>query len=585
MTSISFQYQATKPFKTLLNLYKKELGNLGLSLFFYVIKHSPEWIRPIIIANIIDIISNPSQHRLGELWFNAVFLGISVVQNIPTHYLHIQYMSRATRRMQTDLRQALAARLQELSIGFFYRTSTGVIQAKLFKDIEAIHLLTNQIWQLLPSTFLTIVIAISVTAIRAPGFLIFYLPTIPIAAILIKNLKEPLKNRNQILRTQFEHLSVYLIEMVKLIQVTRAHGAEETELNKTTNKLNELETAAKRVDEINAITNSLSWVTLRLFSSLCLVSSAFFAYRGYFGITVGTVVLLTGYFEAITQSTVQILIVLPQISKGFDAIHSVGEILECPELEPNEGKIIVEEVKGDFYFDKVSFGYQDSLQLSLEDFSLDVNSGETIAIVGPSGAGKSTLMNLIIGFLRPTSGSIFLDGRNFEDLDLRTYRRFLAVVSQETILFQGTVRDNILYGIDCSEQRLKQVLEDAHVTEFVEKLPQGLNSFIGENGIKLSGGQRQRLAIARALVRDPRLLVLDEPTASLDSASEKFIQAGLDRLLSHRTTFVVAHRLSTIRQADRIVVLDRGKIAEIGNYQELLAQKGLLSELHYLQHN
>ncbi|WP_200906240.1 ATP-binding cassette domain-containing protein [Limnoraphis robusta] len=218
------------------------------------------------------------------------------------------------------------------------------------------------------------------------------------------------------------------------------------------------------------------------------------------------------------------------------------------------------------------------------DFSLQVKPGETIAIVGPSGAGKSTLLNLIIGFLRPTSGQIKLDGKEMNSLDLRTYRQFLSVVSQETILFEGTVRENILYGKDTvSEQRLKQVVIESNADEFIQNLPHGLETQIGENGVKLSGGQRQRIAIARALIRDPRVLILDEATSSLDTVSESLIQEALDRLVQNRTTFIVAHRLSTIRKADRIVVLEKGKIIEVGNHEQLLEHQGLFAIMHALQ--
>lgn len=215
---------------------------------------------------------------------------------------------------------------------------------------------------------------------------------------------------------------------------------------------------------------------------------------------------------------------------------------------------------------------------------LRVNPGETIALVGPSGAGKSTLISLVIGFLRPSKGQIYLDGQAMNDLDLRTYRQFVSVVAQETLLFEGTVRDNILYGLgDVSPARLRSAIRDANAEAFIAQLPYGLDTLIGENGAKLSGGQRQRLAIARALVRDPKVLVLDEATAALDTASEALIQEALERLMQNRTTFVVAHRLSTIRNADRIVVMDQGRIVEVGNHRQLLKQNGLYAQLYALQ--
>ena len=295
-------------------------------------------------------------------------------------------------------------------------------------------------------------------------------------------------------------------------------------------------------------------------------------------------VLLTGYFDSLTGAIVQIMMVLPQIGRGFDAIRSVSEILECPDLEQNQGKESITEVHGEFVFDQAGFQYPTHEQHAVHALSLHVCPGETIAIVGPSGAGKSTLLSLIIGFLRPTEGRILLDKQDMADLDLRTYRQFLSVVSQETILFQGTVRENVVYGAEgVSETQLQQAITDANATEFIENLPNGLDTRIGEEGMKLSGGQRQRLAIARALIRNPKVLILDEATSALDTATEIQIQDALDGLMAGRTTFVVAHRLSTIRKADRIVVMEHGRMIEIGNHQTLVKSGGLYSHLHELQ--
>ncbi|MBF2022293.1 MAG: ABC transporter ATP-binding protein [Hydrococcus sp. C42_A2020_068] len=582
--SIIQDYRGKRPFRTLLLLYRQDLRYIGLSMMFYVIKHSPEWLRPLILANIIDIISTPSQHAFWELWLNGAIFAVSVVQNIPTHYLYVRFMSLATRRMESRLRAALIQRLQELSLEFYYQNSTGLMQSKLLRDVESIQLLTSQLFEFLPSALLTILIALIVTGIRVPSFLLFFLATVPLTVILMRVLIKPLSDRNQKLRQQYETMSAYLVEMVKLIPITRAHGAESTEIDRTHNKLILFQEAAMRVDRINAIAGAASWVTLRLFGCLCLIVSAVLAYKGQFGVTAGSVVLLTGYFDSLTTSILQILAVLPQIGRGFDAIRSVGEILECPQIEPNHGKILVTEVRGAFTFESVGFTYPYAEKPALADFSLAVSPGETIAIVGASGAGKSTLLNLIIGFLRPSAGRIFLDGRDLNTLDLRTYRRFLSVVSQETILFEGTVEENILYGTaGASETQLRQAIEDANALEFIEELPQGLNTPIGENGVRLSGGQRQRIAIARALIRNPRVLLLDEATASLDSASESLIQEALERLMGGRTTFVVAHRLSTIRKADRIIVLEAGRIVESGSLQQLLDNQGLFARLYALQ--
>ncbi len=577
-------YRSDRPFLTLLGLYGSDQRKLGLSFLFYLIKHSPEWLRPVITANIIDIISHPQQHDLSALGINGAILAFSILQNLFTNHLHVWYMSSATRNMEKRLRFTLAQKFQWLEIGYYQRRSSGVLQSKVLRDVDEIHTLTTAIFQFIPSAVLTILIAIAITAQRAPGFLVFFLLTIPIGAALIRFFKAPVKQRNYAFRQRIEQLSGRLIESIQLIPITRAHGAENIELNRVDHHLSDVKQAALRLDVINSLANASAWVTLRLLNVFCLVVSAFLAYTQQLDITVGDVVLLTGYFETITASVIQILMILPQIGKGFEAIRSIGEVLEAPDIEHNQGKVLLTEVQGEFCFEQVGFSYTENFYAAIEDFNLKIHAGEVIAFVGASGAGKSTLLSLIIGFLRPTQGRILLDGRDMNELDLRTYRQFLAVVTQETILFSGTVRDNITYGIlEVTDQELKQAIIDANAEEFIGRLPQGLETLIGENGAKLSGGQRQRIAIARALIRNPRVLILDEATASLDSASESLIQEALERLMQNRTTLIVAHRLSTIRQADRIVVIDQGKIVEMGNHAELLVKQGLYAQYYALQ--
>lgn len=577
-------YQSNRPFRTLLILYRQDLGKLGLSMLLYVIKHSPEWIKPLVIANVIEIISNPSTHSLSELWFNGAILAVSVLQNIPNHYLHIKYMSVATRKMESNLRSLLTRHLQHLEIGFYKDKSTGALQNKLLRDVEQIQILTNHLFQYVPSAILTIIVAIAATAWRAPWFLIFFVATVPAAIIIARVIKEPIRLRNQAFRQQVEQMSASFLEMLTLIPVTRAHGAEAREIERVEHRLSEVQNSGVELDSINAMANASSWVTLRLFNWFCLFTSAWLAYTGQLGISVGDVVLLTGYFDSLTGSVVQILTVLPAIGNGFESISSIGEVLECPDIEQNLGKLPVQEVSGEFSFESVSFNYPGSPQFALKDFSLEVKPGETVAIIGASGAGKSTLLNLIIGFLRPSTGKILLDGNDMNALDLRTYRRFLSVVSQETILFEGTVKENILYGSeDVDEDKLLQAITDANALDFLRQLPEELDTLIGENGTKLSGGQRQRIAIARALIRNPRVLILDEATAALDTVNEALIQEALEKLKQNRTTFVVAHRLSTIRKANRIVVLEGGKIVEVGDHNQLLDNNSIYAKLQALQ--
>jgi ATP-binding cassette subfamily B protein len=258
--------------------------------------------------------------------------------------------------------------------------------------------------------------------------------------------------------------------------------------------------------------------------------------------------------------------------------------MQEPDIERNEGRLTVSTVEGLVELHGVGYTFPGADTAAVEDVTLTARPGETIALVGPSGAGKSTTLNLLLGFVRPTVGTIRLDGIDMSDIDLRTYRRFLSVVPQESLLFDGTVFENVSYGLPrVSEERVRMALADANALDFVLRLPNGLGTRLGDRGARLSGGQRQRLAIARALVRDPRVLLLDEATSALDSESEALVQSALARLMRGRTTFVVAHRLSTIRTADRLAVLDRGRLVEMGTHDELLRSGGRYAGLYSAQ--
>ncbi|EEI61529.1 ABC transporter, ATP-binding protein [Enterococcus faecium TX1330] len=271
---------------------------------------------------------------------------------------------------------------------------------------------------------------------------------------------------------------------------------------------------------------------------------------------------------------------IPTISKGMESITSIGELLIAGDVETYHGKKKIQHLDGNFRFEDVSFHYPDSLKPIIDHFSLEVKAGETIAFVGPSGSGKSTLLNLLIGFIQPSSGRIFLDDQPLDELDMRSVRNYLAVVPQTTLLFSASIKENITYGLkNVSKERLNEVIEAAQLSSLIDQLPDGLDTLVGEHGNKLSGGQKQRISIARALIRQPKIILLDEATSALDNQSEKKIQQALNYLTETPTTFIVAHRLSTIKEADKIVVIDEGKIVEMGTYEELLAQEGYFYRL------
>ncbi len=442
----------------------------------------------------------------------------------------------------------------------------------------------QQVAQAGTSAVFTLIGALTLTAIRVPEFVPLFVLVVPATALLVAYVRRRSGARNEHFRRRVEQLNSRVGEMAHLMPITRAHGLETAALHRVRGTVEEVGEAGIRLDLINGRLGAFSWVTYQMLGAACLIGAGLAAYSGVFPVTAGDVVLLSSYFALLTSAAVMLFGLAPIITRGLESMRSIGEVMQVPDIEQNEGKLVVDRVDGAIELRGVRFGFPGQDAPAIDALSLTVAPGETIAVVGPSGAGKSTLLNLLLGFVRPTSGQILLDGVDMETIDLRSYRRSVSVVPQESLLFDGTICENVTYGMSgISPARVEAALRDAHALEFVERLPYGWDTPIGDRGARLSGGQRQRLAIARALVRNPRVLLLDEATSALDSQSESLIQAALVRLMRGRTTFVVAHRLSTIRHAHRVAVLAHGQLVELGPHEDLIARGGLYASLHAAQ--
>jgi ATP-binding cassette, subfamily B, bacterial len=548
----------------------------------FTFKEIPLWFLPVITAAIIDIVAEDGDVTTVLWWF--ALAAVLLLQNYPNHLLYTRSFMTVVRDTGADLRNALAARLQSLSIGYHSRVSSSIVQTKVVRDVENVELMLQQVTHPLLSATMVMVGALAMTAVAVPEFLPVYALAVPIAIGIRYGMRNRSRERNELFRREVETLSARVGEMASLIPVTRAHGLEDVAVTRVATGADGVRRAGLHLDMLNGRVASVSWVAMQLLGVGCLVLAAVFALTGILPISPGEVVLLSTYFTLLTQGLTQLLMLIPVGARGLESVRSIAEVLQEPDLEQNEGKRAVDGVGGALVLDRVAHRYDDATVDAVRDISLEITPGETVAFVGSSGSGKSTLLNLVLGFVRPTSGRILLDDVDMQTLDLRTVRRSVSVVPQESVLFEGTIRENVAYGLsDVSDARVEQALRDANAWEFVERQDAGWDTVVGERGARLSGGQRQRLAIARALVRDPRILLLDEATSALDPESEELVKDALTRLMRGRTTLVVAHRLSTIREADRIVVLEHGSIVEIGSHAELLEAGGRYAHLHLTQ--
>lgn len=569
------------PVRILLKMHKSYRKELLLSLLFYTFKTLPVVFLPVFTAKIINLVVAPTEN----FWQSMIlYIGIMLVlflQNIPFQHLYIRYYSLASRKIEAGLRGALVRKLQQLSISFHKEMQSGRIQSKLIRDVETIQALADNLFSTLPGIIINAVTALVIVLRNNLTVFWFFLLCIPCAVFTVKAFLKPIDRTNKLFREEMEHTSANITDMIEMTPITRAHALEELEVRKITNNLSALANLGFRRDMIHALFGSVSWVLFQLFQFSCLVFSAYMAYRG--SIEIGDITLYQSYFATLTGQVSTIIGLMPTISKGFDSISSVGEVLCSLDVEANDDKESLSELRGAYEFEDVHFSYEEDQPL-LKGIHLSVKAGETIAFVGESGAGKTTLMNLLIGFHHPTSGSIRVDGHDLSKVNLHSYRRHISIVPQNVVLFTGTIRENITYGLtNVSEEQLRTALEAARLTDLIDSLPNGLDTKLGEHGANLSGGQRQRLSIARAIIRDPDVILLDEATSALDSISEKQIQEAINNLTKERTTFIVAHRLSTIKNADRIAVLKDGVCVEAGSYEELMEKKGEFYALRSLQ--
>ena len=570
-----------KPLSMVFRIYMRYWKELLLCLLFFFLRHSPVFVLPIVTANIINYVAYTDTISTQVIIINIVVMIALLILNVPMHTLYSIFFNKVMRRVEAGLRGAMVRKLQQLSITFHKEMQSGRIQSKLMRDVESIHTLATQLFGSLPITIITIIVSLAIVVQKNLTVFAFFVVCIPVAVLLVRVFRSRMAKSNKAFRVSMENTSASLMDMVTMNEITRAHGLEDKEVKKLSERLKDVANTGLKLDVIQNLFGSSTWVTFQIFQFSCLLFSSYLAFKGR--IPVGDISLYQTYFTSITGNVSNLVGLLPLITKGLDSVSSIGEILSATDIEDNEGKKPVTELRGEYEFKNVAFSYEKDKKL-LENFSLHVRAGETIAFVGESGCGKTTSMNLILGFNKATIGTLTVDGVDINDIDLHTYRSHIAIVPQNSVLFTGTIRENITYGVDdITDEKLMKAVEAARLSEFIASLPEGLDTMLYEHGANLSGGQRQRISIARAIIRDPSVIIFDEATSALDSVSEREIQRAIDNLTHDRTTFIVAHRLSTIKNADRIAVLRNGRCEELGSYDELMDKKGLFYEMQTAQ--
>ena len=487
-------------------------------------------------------------------------------------------------RFILDFRVLLYDYLQRLSISFFENQQTGEIMSRITNDVNALEsFVTHSVGFLIVDLLRLVGTAIILFALDWQLALLTLLP-VPILAVAMRAFNTRVRPIYRQIRDRLGDINAELQDNISGIRVIQAFGQERYELDRFTRR------STRYYEE--RVRGIRQWATffpaMRFVASLgTVIVLGFGVYRVFGGaLTLGGLVAfisyVTSFYEPINRLVQVDNIVQQAIAAGervFELLDTVSEIEDAPDATE------LSAIQGAVAFEGVSFRYGTGDEV-LRDVSFQMRPGQAVALVGPSGAGKTSIANLIPRFYDPISGRVTVDGRDVRKVKLASLRRQIAVVLQDTFLFNGTVRDNVVYGQpDASEDEMLAAAKAAYAHEFIVNLPQGYETEIGERGVKLSGGQKQRLALARAILTDPRILILDEATSSVDAEAEYLIQQALENVLEGRTALVIAHRLSTIRHADKIIALEDGRIVEVGDHRQLLARGGLYSQMYRRQYN